>query len=256
MAQLLNEYFGSVFTREDVNTVPRKEAETAEKLNGIDIWERNIIEKIENLKQDSAPGPDGICPKLLKETATIVALPLRLIFESSIREESCPAEWKQANVIPIYKKGPKNKPENYRPVSLTSIICKIFESIIKDALNSHLERNHLIADSQHGFMKGRSCATNLIEFFEKVTKAVDQGKAVDIFYLDFAKAFDKVPRERLLEKLKAKGVEGNLLNWLRDWLTDRSQKVTIDGGSSADITVESGVPQGTVLGPPPVQRFY
>ncbi len=114
MAKVLNEYFGSVFTREDTNSVPRKEAETEEKLEGVSIWERDIISKIENLKQDSAAGPDGICPRLLKETAREVAAPLKMIFEGTLGEETCPSDWKQAIVVPIYKKGPKNKPENYR----------------------------------------------------------------------------------------------------------------------------------------------
>jgi hypothetical protein len=94
-------------------------------------------------------------------------------------------------VSPIFKKGTKGNPGNYRPVSLTSVPCKILESIIKDHLMDHLLTNNLIRDSQHGFMPGKSCASNLVEFMDKVTKSVDEGTAVDIFYLDFAKAFDK-----------------------------------------------------------------
>ena len=256
MAQQLNRYFSSVFTRENLETIPSKQMETANILDTVFFREGKIREKISNLKNGSAPGPDGIGTEILKETAHIVAVPIKLIFEKSLREEKCPPDWKKANVIPIYKKGAKGKAENYRPVSLTSIVSKIMESIIKDELNSHLEINNLISDSQHGFMKGRSCTTNIVEFMEKVTRAVDQGKAVDIFYLDFAKAFDKVPRERLLEKLKAKGVGGNLLGWIRDWLTNRTQQVTCEGEYSDPTAVESGVPQGTVLGPPPLQYIY
>jgi len=123
------------------------------------------------------------------------------------------------------------------------------ESIIKDRIMSHLLDNDLIKDSQHGFMPGRSCATNLVEFMDFVTKAVDEGKPVDIFYLDFAKAFDKVPRKRLVKKMRAKGIDPGVVSWVEDWLTGRSQRVCIQGEKSDSSEVESGVPQGTVLGP-------
>jgi hypothetical protein len=152
-------------------------------------------------------------------------------------------------VVPIFKKGARTDPGNYRPVSLTSVPCKLLESIIEDEINKHLEENKLIKHSQHGFMKGRSCSTNLIEFLEVVTKAVDSGESVDIFYLDFSKAFDSVPRERLLVKLKAKGIDGKLLDWLRNWLSGREQIVRVRTAVSGPQKVESGVPQGTILGP-------
>ena len=114
----------------------------------------------------------------------------------------------------------------------------------------HLERENLIKQSQHGFVKGKSCTTNMIEFMEKLTKIVDGGSNADVFYLDFSKAFDKVPHERLLIKLKAKGVGGNLLGWIRDWLTGRTQRVRVGGKVSSESRVISSVPQGTVLGPP------
>ncbi len=250
MAQELNKYFGSVFTKEDKTNVPAKNMETANILDNIIITEKNIREKIKNLKLDSAPGPDGISPRLLKELSTSCSLPLKIIFEKSLGEGKCPSEWKKANVVPIYKKGPKGNAGNYRPVSLTSVPCKILESIIKDALGQHLDKEQLIHDTQHGFINGRSCATNLIQFFDKVTKALDNGDSVDIFYLDFAKAFDTVPGERLLEKLKSKGIRGKLLEWLQDWLTNRTQRVVCEGKYSDECAVESGVPQGTVLGPP------
>ena len=119
-----------------------------------------------------------------------------------------PEEWKEAKVVPIYKKGSKTASGNYRPVSLTCICCKMIESLIKDDIMQHLNRNRLINNSQHGFMKGKSCTTNLLKFLDKVTEAADKGKsiAIDIIYLDFAKAFDKVPTERLLRKVEAHGV--------------------------------------------------
>jgi hypothetical protein len=176
-------------------------------------------------------------------------LPLKLLFNKTLKSGKVPSEWKHATVTPIFKKGTKGDPGNYRPVSLTSVPCKLLESIIKDKIMEHLLENNLIKDSQHGFMPGKSCATNLVEFMDVVSKAVDDGEAVDIFYLDFAKAFDKVPRQRLSAKLRAKGIENGVVTWIEDWLTGRTQRVSIQGEQSEESNVDSGVPQGTVLGP-------
>jgi hypothetical protein len=124
------------------------------------------------------------------------------------------------------------------------------ETIVKEKIKMHLEQNNLIKPSQHGFMPGRSCAMNLIIFQDALTQALDNGIPADIFYLDFAKAFDKVPRERLLIKLEAKGITGKVQNWIREWLTGRTQVVMVQGEKSEPGNVDSGITQGTVLGPP------
>ena len=175
--------------------------------------------------------------------------PLEIIFKWSLRSGIVPEDWKRAVVAPIFKKGTKGDQGNYRPVSLTSVPCKMLEALIKDDLMEHLIQNNLIRDSQHGFMAGRSCTTNLIKFMDSATQIIDTGKAADIFYLDFSKAFDKVPRERMLVKLEAKGVNGSALVWIRNWLTGRSQTVRVQTEESLSSDVKSGVPQGTVLGP-------
>jgi len=155
-----------------------------------------------------------------------------------------PEDWKRANVNPIHKKGSHAKADNYRPVSPTSVGCKILESIIRDELVNHLEKNGLIRDSQHGFRKGRSCLSNLLAFLDRVTRCVDEGSDVDDIHLDFAKAFDKVPFKRLMAKVEGHGRAGKLLHWIRAWLQDRHQRVCVQGSLSGWRRVTSGVPQG------------
>ena len=150
---------------------------------------------------------------------------------------------------PIFKKGDKSFSSNCRPVSLTSIICKIFEGSISDVIYNHITQNHILSIDQYGFTKGRSCTTQLLVTLNEWLTDLDNDFPVDAVYLDLRKAFDTVPHKRLLTELEGYGVRGNLLNWIKDVLSDRKQYVSVNGNRSNKVKVTSGVPQGSVLGP-------
>jgi len=160
-----------------------------------------------------------------------------------------PTDWKFANVCPVFKKGPRSDVGNHRPISLTSVPCKIMESIIKDRIVRFLESSEFFSRYQHGFVKGRSCLTNLLETFEAWTKALDDGYDVHIVYLDYRKAFDTVPHSRLLDKLKAIGIDDTMLACIKDFLLSRRMRVCVRKSVSGWVLVVSGVPQVSVSGP-------
>jgi hypothetical protein len=181
-----------------------------------------------SLKIDKSPGPDELHPRLLKELAKSLTKPLCIIFDQSLRLKMIPMEWKKATISAIFKKGNRLMAGNYRPVSITSVICKLLEKIIREHIIKHMKVNKLFSNKQFGFISGRSTSLQLLEVLDKWTEAIDKGTDVDVIYMDFQKAFDKVPHKRLIGKAKNYVKDNPLLEWIEDFLTGRTQRVLMD----------------------------
>ena len=252
-ATLLNEQFKSVFSKQTPlgpeHTDHAHRQSSYPQMPEINVCTTGVENLLKKLKPHKAAGPDQLKPLVLKEIASAIAPCLQHIFQRSLDEGIVPDDWKRANVTPIFKKGSKFQPSNYRPVSLTCICSKVMEHVIVSNLSRHLEGNHILSDRQHGFRAKRSCETQLIDFTQEIAKHLDDGQQVDAVVMDFSKAFDKVAHNRLLWKLEEYGVERRTLCWIRHFLRDRSQCVVVDGKRSDPAPVTSGVPQGSVIGP-------
>ena len=244
-----NKYFSSVFTTENTHIPDLANRSGTTEISDINLTEDRVKAELKRINTSKAGGPDNIHPKVISELKDQISYPLYKIFQNSLEEGILPSIWKEALVKPIHKKGNKSQFKNYRPVSLTPAIGKIMERIIRTDLLHHLESNNLLSKEQHGFRSGRSCNTQLLELMEIWSDIMDNGGSLDCVYLDFAKAFDTVPHNRLLVKLKAYGIIGKLHKWIQSFLINRSQKVVINNSKSTPSPVISGIPQGSVLGP-------
>jgi len=249
-AALLSQQFASVFTVDD-GTMPAVGVVSPEpKLSSVAVNESQVYWCLRNLDENTAPGPDGIPAILLRRCAFALKGPLVTIFSLSLRTGEVPQDWRDATVVPIYKrKGSAKLAENYRPVSLTSILVKILESIVRDSMAYFFCRHKMLSSVQHGFVSRRSTVTNLLEYLDFVTDAVDNDKPVDCVMLDVAKAFDTVSHLKLLHILAAYGLADDLVRWIGSFLACRRQRVRVGNVLSIWVNVTSGVPQGSVLGP-------
>ena len=216
-------------------------------LSDLTLTVTQVLDVLANLDASKATGSDEISARILKETVYEITPFLCELFSKSLRLGSLPMDWKLANVVPVFKKDNKEYAENYRPISLLYLVSKVMERCVFNSVKDRVFS--LIDSSQHAFITGRSCVTQLVEVLDYIGSQLDNGGQVDVIYLDMSKAFDKVSDRKLLWKLRDYGFSGNLLAWLESYLHDRMQRVTALGVNSQALPVTSGVSQGSILGP-------
>lgn len=246
IAQLFAEHFGSLYNSID-SEVPEIECNEFVDIGDCSITLLDVFEAISNLKTSLAPGPDNLPVVFFKECKFVLSSVLFRIFKLSLNLGVFPSEWKISNITPLHKNGNRSQVENYRPISRVNIAAKIFEFIISKKITPLF--GNIISTAQHGFVEGRSTTTNLLIYTEYLTEALENRHQVDTIYADFSKAFDRVPHSVLIQKLQSVGFHGPMLAWLKSYLSNRTQIVKIKNYSSREISVTSGVPQGSHLAP-------
>lgn len=242
------DFFESVYRADETN-----DNENAERSNvtvdsaSLSIGWNTVLRSLESIDTSMGNGPDDISPLLLKQCASGLAVPLHSIYNHSLSSNVFPARWKTSYVKPIHKSGSRNVVENYRGVAILPTFGKLFESIVCKLITDHWSSS--VSQAQHGFVKGRSTSTNLLEFTNYAIGIIESGSQLDVIYTDFQKAFDRVSHAVLLGKLSEIGMDRNLICWIKSYLCKRFQYVKLMGHNSKKFEVKSGVPQGSHLGP-------
>jgi len=249
-ADIFQDFFVSSYTK-DNNIIPNTDhcGGTTHKISSISFNPYYVNKAIKRLKPKAKGGPDQLSPLFIKKCSLWLAPALALLFQRSFDTGFFPAIWALSYVTPIFKSGDRADVGNYRPIALTCVMCKLMESIIKDQLLQYLLNSNLINKDQHAFIKKHSTAGNLLECTNDWGLKLNLKRCVDVIYIDYKKAFDSIVHTKLLVKLQSFGIEGRLLAWISSFLANRTQRVVVENCFSAERSVQSGVIQGSVLGP-------
>ena len=265
-ASALSSQFESVYHRNSSPPAPASPTSSATSttaqppaasLSDVDCAPFFVHQTLRRLSCKTSVGPDGLPLVFLKRCAAELALPLSLLFRRCLDQGKIPAGWKHSRVVPVYKKkGDRAEAKSYRPVSLTSAVCRALERHVAFRLNHYLERFHLLSDDQFGYRAHRSTELQLLEATSDWTRALDSGRSIACLYLDMTAAFDTIPHARVMDRLRSLGISGPLLALIQDFLSARTMEVCVGAASSQPVHCVTGVPQGTVLGPLLWNVFY
>ena len=247
IAEAFNNHFTSIFSSDTVEPRPQLPPTSGSEFSEISLSPCEVVAALRSLDVTKATGPDEISARLLKETADQIAPSLTLLYNQSLNAGVFPDEWKLANIVPVFKKEIKEYVENYRPISLLTIISKVLERCVLVSLRDHLLQ--ILHRAQHGFIPSRSCVTQLVEVLNYIGSLLDSDLQTDVIYLDVSKAFDKVQHSLIISRLRQFNISGSLLSRFTSYLNGRRQRVTVLGATSQEPVVTSGVPQGSILGP-------